>query len=345
MLHRLIEVIRQIESDPTVRFVLLRGAGEKAFCAGGDLKDVAGAQVDFIRPEYKLDFDIAWLNLKKPFVSVWNGFVMGGGVGLSHASRYIVVTEKTVFAMPETKIGFIPDVAASYFLNRLPGFIGTAMALTGERLLSSDLISAGLATHYVPSHEVGEIILALTSIKIPSGDVAEVRHSLEGVLHRLTERFDSGGQPMSDILRRRKVVDRVFGASTLALILQSLEKEAALDPYFKDLAHRIRSYGPTAVSVTLRMMRKMQDVVRRCGASHSLEAHKAALEMEYRIMVRMLSRNDTKEGVVCLLIEKGRRPQFDPRTIEAVSDEFIESFFHPLTERDHLQGELRLTSD
>jgi enoyl-CoA hydratase/carnithine racemase len=301
--------------------------------------------VDFIRPEYQLDFDIARLNLKKPFISLWNGFVMGGGVGLSHASTFIVVTEKTVFAMPETKIGFIPDVAASYFLNRLPGFIGTAMALTGERLLSSDLISAGLATHYAPSHEVGEIILALTSVNVAPGDAGTVREALDGLLVRLTERFDSGGQPMSDILRRRKQIDRIFEPNSLTSILKSLDKEAATDPYLKSLADRIRSYGPTAMSVTLRMMRKMQPLVAKCGArADFLDAHKTALEMEYRIMLRMLKRHDTKEGVICLLVEKGRKPKFDPPTVEGVSEELIESFFKPLNDSDHPQGELRLTT-
>lgn len=155
--------LEECERDPNIKAVLVKGAGENAFCAGGDVKSVRelclkGEQhkaLEFFREEYKLNYKIA--NMKKPYIALISGITMGGGVGVSVHGRYRVATEKTVFAMPETAIGFFADVGGSYFLPRLKHNIGLYLVLTGHRLKGEDVKRCGIATNYLTSNRLTEL--------------------------------------------------------------------------------------------------------------------------------------------------------------------------------------------
>ncbi|CAA7017532.1 unnamed protein product [Microthlaspi erraticum] len=158
MISQLLQLFLAYEEDPSVNLVILKGQG-RAFCAGGDfppvVRDIVRGKwrlgADFFFEQYTLNYVMA--THSKPQISILNGIVMGGGAGVSVHGRYRVATENTVFAMPETALGLFPDVGASYFLSRLPGFFGEYVGLTGARLDGAEMLACGLATHFVPSTE------------------------------------------------------------------------------------------------------------------------------------------------------------------------------------------------
>lgn len=267
---------------------------------------------------------------------------MGGGVGLSHASRFIVATEKSMFAMPETRVGFIPDVAASFFLNKLPGHVGTCMALSGERLYGHDLVTSGLATHFMKHESCLRLLQALRTASIDSSSTKSVEKSLKSILKHHVSPIPS--EPISDVLKNKPLINECFSHDTAAEVVACLEQQKRLESsYPLQLASRIRSYAPTAVCVSLRVMAILRDKVKQATTpQEALEALKYSLMIEYRIMARMLNRSDTKEGVTCLLFEKHRSPKFDPPTLAEVSQSFVESFFHPLDDNLFPGGDLEL---
>ena len=169
MARSLAERLRVWGDDPAVAAVAITGAGERAFCAGGDVRDLYDARLapdrafhrEFYRDEYRLNRRI--YRYRKPYVALIDGIVMGGGVGISIHGRFRAVSEKAVFAMPETGIGLFPDVGGSHFLSRCPGRIGLYLGLSGARLGAADMVYAGLATHFVPRGEMPILRAALAS--------------------------------------------------------------------------------------------------------------------------------------------------------------------------------------
>ena len=198
----------------------MKGAGGKAFCAGGDVVAIAesskgsdGGELSrsFFREEYVLDYLLA--TLKKPYIAIIDGITMGGGVGLSVNSKFRIATEKTRFAMPETAIGLFPDVGGSYFLPRLQGELGMFLALTGTHLIGEDVLHAGIATHYVPSAKIPELEAGLQGVT--SGSVADVKAYLDTFHNEASKPF-SLADKQSDI-------DRLFAGSSLAQIFAHLQ--------------------------------------------------------------------------------------------------------------------------
>ncbi|WP_243368413.1 enoyl-CoA hydratase/isomerase family protein [Microvirga solisilvae] len=296
--------------DPEVTCVIVQGAGEKAFCAGGDIRRLtdclqAGERdeaLEFWREEYQLNIRIK--RYPKPYISFIDGIVMGGGVGVSLHGSHRVAGERYLFAMPEVGIGFFPDVGATYALPRLPGETGMYLALTGERVKRADAIMLGLATHSVASEGIEALRQELIEGK-----------PVEAVLARAA--VDPGPAPLAE---HRSIIDTCFSADSVAAVLQRLDEAASKGSEFAaKTAAGMRTKSPTSMSIAFEQVRR--------GASLDFEE---AMKTEFRIVSRIGDGKDFFEGVRAVLIDKDNQPRWEPATLEGVKRENVEHHFASL---------------
>jgi enoyl-CoA hydratase len=297
-------------ADPAVTRILIKGAGPKAFCAGGDIRVLhdmgrAGELAlprRFWREEYTLNH---WLKTcAKPVVALIDGIVMGGGVGMSFHGSHRVVSEKLMFAMPEVGIGFFPDVGASWFLPRLPGHMGRYLALTGARIGQADALALGLATHAVSSADMAAVEEALTADE-----------ALDAVLARF--QVDPGPPKLAE---HAHVVREAFGEDSLMQIASRLGQLALGGSDFAaDALDTMRLKSPTSMAIALEQMR-------RGGGMSFAEA----MRMEHRIVWRIAEGHDFYEGVRALIIDKDQQPRWRPAAIEDIDPAAIDAYFAPL---------------
>ncbi|KAK0752055.1 crotonase [Schizothecium vesticola] len=300
--------------------IVMKGAGDRAFCAGGDVATLAeynkagetGASIEYFRREYQLDHLIA--TYSKPYVAFMDGITMGGGVGLSMHAPFRIATERTLFAMPETTIGFFPDVGASYFLPRLPGAVGTYLALTSERLTGANVFYAGLASHYLHSTSLPALESRLAELRFADYDPLPAR--LAAVNHTIEE-FSTGlphDQPILLGGLLRAAIDRTFSPPTIPAIVSALEAESAPDnPHGSAAAAwaqrtlaTLRERSPTSLHVTRKQM--------QLGARWDLET---AFRREHQMAARFMRRSDFVEGVDARLVTKPpREPVWDPPSLD-----------------------------
>ena len=298
----ILRALRDWAEAPAAKTVLIDAVPGRAFCAGGDMRAIhdlgkAGdpAALAFFATEYAMNLAIA--RFPKPYVALLDGVTMGGGAGLSVHGTFRVATENTLFAMPETALGFFPDVGGSYFLSRCPGALGIYLALTGARIGPADLVHTGLATHFIPHSRLAEIAPRLSL----GEDAGEVLASLAG---------DAGE---SALARRRDAVDRAFACETVEGIITALAQEGA---WGAEVISVLRTRSPTSLKLTLRQLRE--------GASRNLAQ---CLEMEFAIAAEILKGHDFYEGVRAVLIDKDHAPKWRPARIEEVTDEDIGRYF------------------
>jgi enoyl-CoA hydratase/carnithine racemase len=318
MILEMEKVLPQWEKDPAIKAVVLRGAGDRAFCAGGDvaglyreMRDNPSGTLrrDFFRDEYIVNRRI--YRFAKPWISLIDGIDMGGGVGLSVHGSHSVATEKFLFAMPETTIGLFPDVGGGYFLSRLPGALGTFLALTSHRLKAADALWAGIVQAYVPSVKLGELQAALGATDL-SGP--EPNKKVDKVIARFAE--DPGKPTLPAMMRD---VDRCFSAESLIEIVAKLKKQGG-EWADKQLAALLK-LSPISMAITLEQLK-------RC-ANRSFED---TMTIEYRMSQRGMQKDhDFFEGVRALLIDKDQKPKWNPSTIEGVTREMVESHFKPVS--------------
>lgn len=303
--------LRAWADDGSIAAVAATGAGGKAFCAGGDVASMyrAGQALrrgegdgalcrDFFRDEYRLDLLTA--RYPKPYVSLIDGVFMGGGVGVSCHGAHRVVTERALFAMPETAIGLFPDVGGSYLLPRLPGRLGDYLGLTGARLKAADLLYAGIATAYVPSAKLGALLDALAA---RPADAA-------AVVAAYAEKPDD--EP--ELKARREIIDRCFSADDVEGIFARLAGES--DDWAAETLALLRRMSPTSLKVTFEASRR--------GAALSLEE---VLTMEYRLSQACMAGRDFYEGVRAMLIDKDKTPRWSPDRLEDVDDAAVAAHF------------------
>jgi enoyl-CoA hydratase len=302
------------ENDPAVTRIVVQGAGEKAFCAGGDIRQLtedlkAGRREEalaFWREEYQLNIRIK--RYPKPYISLIDGIVMGGGVGVSLHGSYRVAGERYLFAMPEVGIGFFPDVGATYALPRLPGETGMYLALTGERVKRADAVMLGLATHAVASGSIPGLREALIA-----------GEPVDEALSRVA--VDPGPAPLE---AHRAVIDACFSGETVAAILQRLEKAAGQGSDFAaKTAAGMRTKSPTSINLAFEQVRR--------GASLDFEE---AMKVEFRIVSRIGDGHDFYEGVRAVIIDKDNRPRWQPDALEALDPVVIERHFADLGDRE-----------
>lgn len=308
MVHAMLEQLTAWADDDAVKTVLVHGSGDRGLCAGGDIVAIyddmlrhGDQTADFWAAEYRLNLLIA--RYPKPYVAFMDGLVLGGGVGISAHGSVRVVTERTRTGMPETTIGFVPDVGGTLLLSRSPGESGTHAALTGAHLSGADALFLGFADHFVPSESLPALAEALES------------STAEAAVGRFVQE-----PPASALSGQRDWIDEAYGSDDAEEIVARLrdaggESAAAADT--------IEAKSPTAVKVTLESLRRVREL--------SLEE---TLEQEYRVGVRCLSGPDFREGIRAQVVDKDRNPQWKPASLAEVSRAAVEGFFAPLGDRE-----------
>ncbi len=325
----ILDALRAWVDDERVRTVVLTGAGERGLCAGGDIVAIhrdaknavenggtAGADSPsgrFWRDEYILNALIG--RYPKPYVAIMDGIVMGGGVGLSGHAGYRVVTERSMVGMPETGIGFVPDVGGTYLLSHAPGEIGTHVALTAARMSAGDAIAAGFADYFVPAEQIPALLDALRTAE---AEVAIAKFAQPA--------------PVSAFVVDRDWIDACYAADTVEEIVSRLQSDGR--PEAARAAADLLAKSPVALKVTLRSLRNAR-------ADANLEQ---ALDREYRVSIAALGTHDLVEGIRAQVIDKDREPRWSPATLAEVTDADVAAYFrelgdHELGQHQPLRGE------
>jgi enoyl-CoA hydratase len=296
--------------DNAIQSVVIQGAGDRAFCAGGDIRTLyesgkAGTDYafDFYRDEYLLNAAIK--HFPKPYVALIRGFVMGGGVGVSVHGSHRIADETTLFAMPETGIGLFPDVGGSWFLPRMPGELGMYLGLTGARLRTPDALYAGVATHFVPGTKHPALIDRLA----------------EGVEVDIAVRDVTETVPETYLLAHRAKIDTIFAQQSAEDILTALDADHT--DFADDTAKVIRTKSPTATKLAFRQIRE--------GRALDFDA---CMRMEYRMVHRVIEGHDFYEGVRATIIDKDGAPKWQPDALSQVSNADIDAYFAPLGQKE-----------
>ncbi|XP_028289470.1 3-hydroxyisobutyryl-CoA hydrolase, mitochondrial [Parambassis ranga] len=320
MIQKIYLQLKKWEQDSETDLVIIKGAGGKAFCAGGDIRVITEAAKAgdslaevFFREEYILNNTIG--AYKKPYIAVIDGITMGGGVGVSVHGRFRVATEKTMFAMPETAIGLFPDVGGGYFLPRLQGKLGLFLGLTGFRLKGRDVHRAGVATHFVESKKIPDLEKELVNLKSPSAeDVSRVLDSYQNQSSLDSEKPFVLEKHISDI-------NRLFSSSSVEGIMQNLKADGS--EFAKKQAETLSKMSPTSLKITYKQL--------QAGADLSLSD---VLVMEYRLSQACMRGFDFFEGVRAVLVDRDQNPKWNPSTLEEVSDQIVDQCFSSLGQKD-----------
>ncbi|MBL8581690.1 MAG: enoyl-CoA hydratase/isomerase family protein, partial [Rhizobiaceae bacterium] len=311
--HRMVKALAlalsEWEADPNVATVVLKAEG-RAFCAGGDIMDVYRARqtgapaFQFFADEYRLNAHIS--RFSKPYVSLIDGIVMGGGVGISCHGSHRVMTENAQFAMPEVGIGFFPDVGGSHLLPDLGESFGMYLGLTGARIRYGDALWSGIATHTTKAELLPGLLERMAAMDEPEAALREVFSPAR----RETE---------PEVLR---AIGRHFSKPTLSAVMESLRRSATDgDAFAEQTLATVATKSPTSLAVTF------QSITR--GSRRSMDD---CMRMEYRILRRMLDGHDLYEGIRCALVDKGDKPRWRPDSLDDVSDADVEAHFAPLDE-------------
>ncbi len=300
--------LREWAEDPNIREVLITGTGDRAFCAGGDVKGLHefsddpderfAHAADFFRAEYTLNRLIK--RYPKPYVALIDGITMGGGVGLSVHGTYRVATERTMFAMPEMTIGFFPDVGGGYFLAHCPDNLGRYFGLAGARAKAEDCLKLGVATHYVADDRLPEFVAAI-------GDAP-----IETLLDKFSSRPTDGR-----LAAVEPAIETCFSGDSIEAFLAALDAEEG--EWAKKAAAHMRHVSPMSLKVGLRQLNE--------AVGLSFEDN---MTMEYRLCRRFFADHDFREGVRALLIDKENAPKWRPASLEDVTDAMVDAYFAPL---------------
>lgn len=303
------------EQDPQIHAVVLRANGEKAFCAGGDIRSLYDSfkrgdveHETFFEEEYALDQYIH--AYPKPLLALMDGFVLGGGMGLVQGASLRVVTERVRMGMPEVGIGYFPDVGGSYFLSRLPGELGTYLGVTGLQIRAADALYAGLADWCIAHDQIAELDRCLDHM-------SWTVHPQE-TLRTLMATLGSNKLPGSELKALRQTIDEHFAKADVAAIRASLavETRAEFVDWAEETVKVLDSRSPLAMCVTLEMLRRGRELpLADCFA---LELH---LDRQW------FAKGDIMEGVRALIIDKDKSPHWNPPSLDAVTSERVQSFF------------------
>lgn len=326
MIRKIVPRLIEWEKSDMANVVVLKGAGEKSLCAGGDVAALAKTNLesedgwksssDYFGLEYKLDHYIA--TYQKPYISFMDGITMGGGVGLSIHAPFRIATEKTVFAMPETTIGFFPDVGASFFLPRMNGAVGTYLALTSERLTGPNVLYTGIATHYLHSSSLPDLEARLSELQFRDDDTLEQRLLL---INATLEEFCTGlpyDQPMQISGDVRRAIDRCFSKNSVSDIIAALKEERGpTEEWAQRQLDTLQKRSPTAVHVALKQM--------RVGGGWDIAE---TFAHEHQIATQFMKHPDFSEGVTALLVRK-EKPKWQPESLDAItsSEDVTAPFF------------------
>ncbi|WP_064681206.1 enoyl-CoA hydratase/isomerase family protein [Rhizobium bangladeshense] len=312
MIRSIAEALDGFARDAEVAIVVATGEGERGFCAGGDIRALHesaragdGLAGTFWREEFRLNHMISVY--PKPYVALMDGITMGGGVGLSAHGRHRIVTERTRLAMPETGIGYVPDVGATWLLPKAPGEAGTWLGLTGLDIGAADAIYAGLADLQVASSRLDAVIDALSGV--PRGSSST---DVDAVLQGLSE-----PRGESRLQQNAAIIDRTFSFDSVEQILTALAEEEG--EFAAETRRVLLTRSPTSLKLALRLLRSGR-------RSTSLAE---CLGRELGACLQMLDNPDFFEGIRAAVIDKDRDPKWSPASVEAVTAEKVERFLKP----------------
>ncbi|XP_050426177.1 3-hydroxyisobutyryl-CoA hydrolase, mitochondrial [Adelges cooleyi] len=312
MVKKIIPKLKEYESK--VRMVIVQGAGEKSFCAGGDVKFITengptAVSLDrgskFFKQEYSMNSMIG--NYKIPYISLIDGITMGGGVGISVHGKYRIATEKTLFAMPETAIGLFCDVGASHVLSRMEKHLGVMLGLTGYRLKGTDVVKSGIATHYVNSSKIESLKMKL---------IEDMRNP-EIILNENTEDLSDIKFSLDPYLEK---IDFIFSIENVEKMFETLEKDNS--DWAQKILQILKEVSPMSLKITRKEISN--------GKNFNLNE---CLIMEHRLAYRCMEAKystDFYEGVRALLIDKDKSPKWSPASLKEIKDEIVSKYFEPL---------------
>jgi len=304
----MLKALTEWAADDAVKTVAIRGTGPRAFCAGGDIRAMADSNRDkteaaakFLRDEYRLNAMIGAYG--KPYIALTHGVVMGGGAGVSVHGSHRLGDEDLSFAMPETGIGFMPDIGSSFFLSRCPGQSGLYLALTGNRIGLGDALALGLMTHSVSASSHEEILTRLAKGEAPDAVIA------------------ARARPPALLAGLEGRIDTIFAAGSVEAVLERLDRDGS--EFAADTARIIRGRSPTSLKLTFELLRRGKSLSRG-----------ACLKMEYRAGARRVMEYDFHEGVRAQLLDKDGKPRWKPEALANVKDADIAAYFAPLGARE-----------
>ncbi|XP_044481259.1 3-hydroxyisobutyryl-CoA hydrolase-like protein 1, mitochondrial [Mangifera indica] len=312
------------ENDPDIGFVMMKGSG-RAFCAGGDIvalyhlinQGKLEESKNFFRTLYSFIYLLG--TYLKPHVAILNGITMGGGAGVSIPGTLRIASSRTVFATPETLIGFHPDAGASFYLSHLPGRLGEYLGLTGEKLNAAEMMACGLATHYSLSERLPLIEEALG--KLVTDDPSVIEACLE-------KYCDIVYPDQMSVFHRIEILDKCFSLDTVEEIIDSLEREAAATnaAWCSSTLRRLKEASPLSLKVSLRSIRQGR-----------YETFDQSLVREYRMSLQGISKQisgDFCEGVRARMVDKDLAPKWSPPSLEQVSEDMVDCYFSSLSESE-----------
>lgn len=330
MLAGLTSLLADWSANPDIHAVIVQGAGEKAFCAGGDVRGLYNSLIDqdetfherYFSTEYALDYQIHRFlkNTGKPYIALIDGIVMGGGMGISQGATLRIAGERTRMAMPETAIGLFPDVGGSYFLSRAPGAVGLYLALTGTTIKAADAIYAGLADLYMSPAAKQQFLVQLAQLQWtsnPLGDITTLARSL-AIPPPEPDAASAQTAPLSVL---RPAIDMHFANQpSVQAIVTSLENEQR--PLYVDWAKQtielLKKRSPTMLCVAKRQI--------ETAATMTLAD---CFRMELNMVNACFDSHDLIEGIRALIIDKDNAPHWNPASLADVTASMVDAFFHP----------------
>ncbi|MFJ8103463.1 enoyl-CoA hydratase/isomerase family protein [Lysinibacillus sp. NPDC096212] len=319
MLKPIGEKLKEWQANDQIHLIILRGAGEKGFCAGGDIKTLYEARSSqvasknaevFFEEEYQVDMAI--YHYPKPIIACLDGIVMGGGVGLTYGASHRIVTERTKWAMPEMNIGFFPDVGAAYFLNKAPGYVGYYLALTASVIQAADVLFANGADSYMTSDNLHKFL----------GRVEQTDwHAQETntALNQLIETYSSKTLGNSELASLQNKIDQHFSNYTVEEIVESLDNDPS--KFSHETNQLLLSKSPSSLKITLKqLIDARHKTLEECFATDLILAK------------NFLKHNDFFEGVRSVVIDKDRNPQYTYKSLAEFTDDHMEKFFQDNSE-------------
>ncbi|MED1741204.1 enoyl-CoA hydratase/isomerase family protein [Bacillus swezeyi] len=316
MVCQIDEKLKEWKTADNISVVVIKGAGSKGLCAGGDIKTLYEARSStsalqdaerFFEKEYEVD--MAVYQFPKPIIACLDGIVMGGGVGLTYGATHRIVTERTKWSMPEMNIGFFPDVGAAYFLNKAPGYLGRYLGLTASVIHAADVLYMNGADIYMESDDLARLIQ-----KVEHTNWNHVK--VEEKLDQMIEECRTEPSQESKLAPYQKAIDHHFRFDTLEEILQSLESEGS--DFSVDVKKRLLSKSPFSLKITLKQLAGgKQKTMEKCFATDLMLAK------------NFLKHHDFFEGVRSVLIDRDQSPNYEYQHVSDVTDEVVNQFFHP----------------
>lgn len=302
--------LTQWQNNKQIKAVIIQGEGERAFCAGGDIrslyyngKENVSEALNFFRHEYRMNAAIFHFN--KPYIALLDGITMGGGAGVSMHGSHRVATERLVYAMPETGIGFFPDIGAGHFLSRLAERIGIYLGLTGDRINAADAFQFGIVKHVISSDKQSDIVQALTDLSFTARDHDKVSAVLDSFAVK---------PETSKLSNFRHQIADCFDASSINEIIVRLEELNS--DWSRHTLKKLQSKSPISLKVTFEQLRRAVNM-----------KFDDIMNMEFNIASQFLRTPDFYEGVRAAVIDKDQSPHWQPASLKTVTDEMVQKFF------------------